>query len=656
MATDNGIHGASAVVVTGIGVTGEVVPPPAPKPGEKPPSQPARTMTAKFRLKAASDTLPGMRSVRLITPWGPTTLGTVTVVHDPVVREEKPGGHASMETAQPVKLPAAVCGAIHTTEDVDYYKFTLSAPAGLVFHVTAQRLQVRTNSTYYFTPTLTLRNAAGTVLAVSTGTYGADPLLYHRFGKPGDYYLEVRDASFRGNSMWHYCVEINDRPFVTQAYPSRVMPGAAARLQLFGYNLSAGATATLAVPADLPDGLQPFLLPLPAGAKSNPVMLGVSRLPAVEEVEGDKGTPAKAQKLMLPAGVAGRIAVEGEADCYAFDAVKGQHYTFRVTARDAHSPLDGLLRLYNDKGTKLLEVDDFNDRTGIHADPRIEDWAAPETGRYVLEVRDALGRGGPNFVYFLRVARAEPHLELGLDSDKTILAPGLASCIYARAYRREGLNGEIQLNVEGLPPGIKATCGRILPSGVDGCIILEADAKASVGFANVHVTGKITAPGPDGKPRTLTARAVPFQEIHMGGGGRWHAAVEVHTVAVCGPLDLKGMRISTNNVVLKPGGSQTVEITIDRAEGFKSNVTLSVAYQHLGQIFGNTLPPGVTVDDKASFLLLTGDKVKGQLTLKADGKAAPVKDQLVPVMAHIAVTFALKTTQCAGPLRVSVVP
>jgi hypothetical protein len=77
-------------------------------------------------------------------------------------------------------------------------------------------------------------------------------------------------------------------------------------------------------------------------------------------------------------------------------------------------------------------------------------------------------------------------------------------------------------------------------------------------------------------------------------------------------------------------------------------------YQHLGSIYGSSMPAGVSIDDKASQTLLTGDQVKGHITLKAAADARAVREQLVPVMAHVSINFVMKFTYCGQPLRVTV--
>jgi hypothetical protein len=642
------LHGSYKVFVSGDGVTGEVDALASLKPGQKRP----QVNKLKVRFKVAADAMPGVRDIRLATPLGATTLGQIVVVRDPIVRE-KAGDNDSMKTAQAVTLPATICGAIEKREDVDYYKFKVAGGTALTFHVHCHRLQNKIHDLQEMAdPILTLKNDAGTVLAANDNYFAADPLLHYRFEKAGEYYLEIRDVRYLGDRYWQYCIEINDRPFVTNVYPSRVTPGKATQLRLVGYNLPTDATASLTLPADAPEGLRWAVLTLPDKRTTNAAPIIVSRLPEVTETVGDKSTPAKAQKIALPAGISGRIDKEGEVDCYSFEAKAGARFTFTVVAQDHQSALDSVIRILDDKDQALAENDDYRDRFS-HADSRIENWAAPKDGRYALEIRDLHLRGGPRFVYFLKAHRAEPYFTLDTDTDKTPLAPGTANVIHVRVTRKEGFEGEVQLGIEGLPPGVTASCGRILANGRDGCIILRAADDAKLAAANVRIIGTGIHAGKDAKNGKLTPTARPLQEFYSPGGGRGHYPVTMHTVSVGEPLDIRSVKLSATSVTLKPGESKKIEVTIERAAGFDKNVTLAAVYQHLGQIGGDSLPPGVTVDDKASQTLLTAGKTQGFITLRAAPDAKPVKDQQVAIMAHVSINFVMKFTYCA-PLLVTV--
>jgi hypothetical protein len=649
------LHGAYKVFVTGEGVTATVEEPKTP-----PKAGVAKRQTSmlKVRFQVAADATLGVRDVRIATPRGASTLGQIVVVRDPIVREA--ASNDTLQTAQTIALPATVCGAIEKPEDVDFYKFRVAAGAALTFHVRCQRLENRIHDLQqHADPILTLRNSAGTVLASNDNYFFGDPLLHYRFPTAGEYYLEIRDTRYGGNPYWQYSIEINDRPFVTCVHPLRVTPGRATRLRLIGHNLPAEPFATLTLPADTPEGPRWTMLPL-GGDKTNAVPIFVSRRPEVIEIESEHATPAKAQPIAVPCGISGCIVKEDEADCYSFEAKAGEHFTFAVMARDYQSSLDSLVRIVNAKGQTLIENDDARDRY-VHADSHIENWAAPATGRYTVEVRDLHGRGGESFTYFLKIVRAEPDFELEIDTDKTLLAPGLAGVIFVRAVRKNGFAGEIQLGVEGLPPGVTAQCGRILADGRDGCIIVRAAADAKQTAANLRIFGHAPRPpltppvsGGDKGGGKLEATARPLQEIYMPGGGRHHYPADMHTLSVGGPFDIKAMTITPAAITLKPGESKRIDITIERSPGFKGNVTLDTVYQHLSTIYGSSMPPGVRIDDRASKTLLTGEQTKGHITLTAAADAKPVEKQQVPIMAHVSINFVMKWSCCGQPLLITV--
>ena len=272
----------------------------------------------------------------------------------------------------------------------------------------------------------------------------------------------------------------------------------------------------------------------------------------------------------------------------------------------------------------------------------------------MLEIRDLHGRGGEGFPYLIRVARCGPSFVIEADTDKTLLAPGMAAPIYVRALRRGGFSGEINLAIDGLPAGVTAVPGRILAGGSDGCIWLQAAPDATPAWANVTITGRAEATQPDGTPLPLLARAAVLQEVYMPGGGRGHYPVEFHTVSIAKPMDLRGITVSSTEVTLKPGESKRVDVTVERAPDYKGNVTLDMMLQHLETPYGNPLPKGVKVDVAKSKTLLTAGESAGHITLSAAADAAPVDRQLVPVTVHATINFVMKHTFASDPVYVSV--
>lgn len=142
----------------------------------------------------------------------------------------------------------------------------------------------------------------------------------------------------------------------------------------------------------------------------------------------------------------------------------------------------------------------------------------------------------------------------------------------------------------------------------------------------------------------------------MPGGGRSHWPVSMHTVAVGQPADILDVRLSTHDVVLKPGESAKIEVELVRAAGFDKNVTLDMLFQHLSSRFADTLPAGVTIDAKNSQTLLTGTNSKGSLTLTAAKTAAAVERQQCCVMANVSINFVMKATYSSRPVLITVAP
>jgi hypothetical protein len=649
------LYGAYQVFVSGTGVTAEVVDGGI-KPGEPPPEKKPELPKIKLRFIVAADAVPGVRSFRVATPQGASTVGQVVLVRDPIVYEAD--ANDTQAAAQNVALPATLCGAIEKPEDVDFFKFNVAENTAWTFHVQSSRCEDRIHDLQVHSdPILVLRNASGTVLAANDNYFYGDPLLYHRFAAAGEYFLEIRDVRYQGNGDWQYSIEVNDRPFVTNVFPSRVTPGAATRVQLIGLNVPADPTCLITLPSDAPDGMQWINLPLGAVA-ANAAPVVVSRLPETIESDAENNLAAQAQPIGVPGGVSGRIEREGDIDCFVFEAKKDQKLSFEVIARRHQSALDPVMRILNADGGALAEIDDMNTGRHIYQDPFQENWSVPADGKYVVELRDLHQRGGPDFVYYLKVTPSEPYFALDTDTDKTLLSPGTAGVIFVRAFRKNGFAGEVQLAVDGLPPGVTASCGRILATGTDGCIVLTAAPDAPRGAANLKITGSASVPAADAAqpPLQLTATAMPLQEIYMPGGGRYHYPVEMHTVSVGDVMDIKSVKLATNTVSLKPGGSQKIDVTIERKEGFKGNVTLDVIYQHLGSIYGNSLPPGVTIDDKQSQILLTGEQSTGSIMLVASADAKPVENQQIAVMANVSINFVMKYTYCGEPIKLTILP
>lgn len=642
------MHGATEVLITGEGVTGEIATPMELKEGQAKPN----LQKIKLKFQVADDALPGVRDFRIMTPQGVSTLGQLVIVRDPVAIEQSKNDTA--ETAQDIPLPTTVCGVIEKAEDVDFYKFQVEAGTSLNFHVRSMRLQDKIHDLQqHVDPLIALRNSSGTTLATSDNVFAGDPFLSYHFERAGEYFLEIRDVRYQGNKYWTYSVEIHPRPFVSNVHPMGLAIGKDNEVELVGSLLSGTNKTTIKIPADRQAGLADVPL---AGefATANPVPVVLTDLPAVLESAQENNAPETAQAIEIPSGVSGRIESPADLDCYAFTAKKGEQFSFEVVAHRQQSALDSRLRILSAEGKQLSENDDLRLYKRTFSDSWIENWTAPADGQYILEIGDLHLRGGADFVYFIQATRAEPYFELYLDTDKTQLTPGTNGVLFVNAVRKNGFAGEIALEIEGLPAGVTATCGRILASQRDGCIVLSSKADVSNIATNITVRGTAEHPNGNEKPMELSAIAVPYQETYQPGGGRGHWPVIMHTVAVGESSDILSVKLSETDITLKPGESKKIEITIKRAEGFDKNVQLDLLYRHLNSVYADSLPPGVTIDSKNSKTVLTGGATTGHITLKADAKAAKTEKQQTAVMANISLNFVMKATYASQPLFITV--
>jgi len=638
--------GAYQVLVSGTGATGEIVPQEM-KPED---AKNIENQSLKVKFAVAVDAQPGVRDVRVATPRGISTVGQLVIVRDAVAREAD--NNDKVEQAQMITLPATLCGTIEKAEDVDWFRFHLDAPASLVFHVRSSRLQDRIHDLQLHSdPLLTLRAADGRVLAASDNYFFADPLIAYRLEQPGDYLLEMRDARYEGNQYWEYSVEVAARPFAETVYPLAIAKSQPVSLELVGHFLPLPQVSF--TPPDLPLGRQDFRVPLGDDA-SNPVAMLLSDLPLVAE-GGENNSFDKTQVVTAPCGINGRIENESDLDCYSFAAKKGESLSFEIVARRLQSSLDSQLRLMNDKGQLLTSNDDLRLGKRGWTDSWIENWVAPADGNYVIEVRDVHLRGGPAFPYFLEITRCQPYFELYVDTDKTQVAAGTSGVAFVKVERKCGFTGEVQLAVEGLPAGVTASCGRILADkGQDGCIVFAAADGTMPCVSNIKISGTGTITLPDGTMQTQTVVAQPYQEIYQPGGGRGHWPSDTHALAINEPSDVRGIALNEYDLTLKPGESKKVEITITRAPEFNANVTLDVLFQHLASPFANTLPQGVTIDDKDVKTLLSAGATQGHITLKAAADAPPVEKQQCCVMANVSLNFVMKATYSSKPLTITV--
>jgi hypothetical protein len=628
--------GAYKVLFQGEGLSAEIVPPEK----DADPKTPVNSVT--LQVTAAADAPPGVRELRVATPRGVSSVGLLVVSDEPEIVETEPNNEP--EAAQKITLPVTINGRLQASEDTDRFRFTARAGEEVTFSVLAMRLQDRIHDLQeHVDPLLVLRDATGRELARADDTYGGDPLLIHRFAEGGEFEIEIRDVRYAGNPNWVYRLTATGRPWVTAALPLAVRRGDTATLRLVGANLGERAAASWSAPADSAPGMREVSLHVGDGF-SNPVPLVVSDLPELVEPGAETAAP-----LPLPCGVNGRIGAAGEVDRYPFQATKGNLYVFEVHARRLGSALDSYLAVLDAAGKEVAANDDADGSP----DSRLE-WTAPADGEYTIAVRDLNGRGGPEFVYRLVARPARPDFSLRVDGDKAQIGPGGGTAWYARVTRREGFTGEVALTVRGLPPAVTALCPVIPSTMTEGCILLTAATGAKIDAVPVEVVGTASLPDGSGGSVPTTRLATPIQEIYTPGGGRGLFPVALHVVSVTEPQEIT-VSATPQHLTLAPGGTARIDVTLQRREGFTKGVTLDLLLRHLGSVYGNPLPPGVTLVEDESKTLLGESETQGHFLLRAAPDAKPVTDLPIAVLGQVSINFVVKVSY-ATPVTLTLTP
>jgi hypothetical protein len=246
----------------------------------------------------------------------------------------------------------------------------------------------------------------------------------------------------------------------------------------------------------------------------------------VDEVEPNNKA-AQAQRIQLPCAIRGAFASAGDVDTYEFEGRKGDVWWVEAVSARLGLPTDPFVLVQKvvkgPAGEVLTDVGEFNDipspvklsSAGYAYDGVPYDVGSPdalgkleckEDGVYRLQIRDLFGgtRSDAGNVYQLVVRKAEPdfslvswamHMELRNGDRANLSKPvalrgGATMAFDVVALRRDGFDGEIQIEMENLPPGVKAAGLRIPPGKSQGTLLLTAAEDAPRGFSVAKVFGR----------------------------------------------------------------------------------------------------------------------------------------------------------------------
>lgn len=432
-------------------------------------AKPVAGAVNKFTVSIAADAAVGVYDARVMSRLGVSSVRAFSVNKLPEVVRTK--ANNTLETALPLAV-GSICNATMTKRAVDFYSFQGVKGQAVAIDCAAVGIDSR------LTPVLILADGKGADLKVNRTGGMID------FTPPADgsYIIKVSDLTYQGGERHFYRLALQKSPAEPQPQTQTV--------------------SAMSWP--------------PAGLAASA---------AAKEVEPNN---KDAQKISLPCDLSGAFFPAADVDTYEFTAKKGETWWVEVASERLGLNTDPFVLVQQVKDGKFTDVAELYDiaspmkvtSNGYSYDGPPYDAGSPdvlgkfevkEDGTYRLQVRDLFGgtRSDPHNVYRLLVRQAAPDFSLAAwavhmtlrNGDRASLSKpmalrqGDARAFEVVVQRRDGFDGEIEIAMEGLPPGVSAAGLKIAKGKTYGHLILTADEKAPRGFSLAKITGKAVIGG-----------------------------------------------------------------------------------------------------------------------------------------------------------------
>jgi hypothetical protein len=427
------------------------------------------------RVQIAADAPLGIRYWRVATSQGATPALKFMVGDLPEVTEKEIDGKAGPVE---VKLPVTINGRIFPRENVDIWTFEARKGQAITCEVCAARLGSPLDSR------LEVLDPKGRSIAENDDYFGADSFLRFTPVQDGTYQVKIHDINYKGGQAYVYRLTLTADPYVDRIYPLGGRRGSTTAFDPTGQGLP-NRPIEITLPAQ---GTRAFIDRLAVGDKlTNPFAIDLDDLPEYREAEPNY-KPQKAALVEIPAVLNGRIDRPGDMDYWSFAARKGDVLELDFRAARLGSPLSGVLIVLDGAGKELFRADGLANGRG---DPFLR-FVAPAEGKYLIRIEERFSsRGGPDFAYRLRIDHPsnKPDFRLHLPTDALTLILGGEVKLKVTAERLAKFEDAINLEIDGLPKGVKATGITIVGKQLASEITFKSDATAVIQPSRLTIRG-----------------------------------------------------------------------------------------------------------------------------------------------------------------------
>jgi hypothetical protein len=451
------------------------------------------------------------------------------------VEEKEP--NSEFVAAQSIALNQTVEGVV-LAEDVDYYKVTVKKGQRIGVQVDALRLAAIPQGAMDPYVAILDKDKFEKAFSDDTILHRQDGYCSFTAEYDGDYYVMVRESSYRGSANSFYRLHVGDFRRPDAIYPAGGKLGSKLNVRFLESRDSFAEDVLLPAEDDAEFVLYPkSQSPAPSGN-----LFRLSTIDNTLEAEPnetlEKGTLAvEAQAYALN----GIIEKPGDVDCFRVPLKKGQVFECRALAQVLGSPLDPVVNIYSPKGASLVGNDDGGGMRRLDSRFKI---TASVDGIYTVRVADHLERGGANFV-----------------------------------YRGNGVGGDYRFDFKGLPPGVKLL-EDAAPGSLPGVpLVLEAAADAP--HAGAIVTPLLQPQDPNNKIVGQMRRT--YDIVRIGNVIYYQGIEDQLPVAVVDEAPYS-LEIQKPETPLVRNGVFNLKVIAKRKEGFKGAI----------RVFMCWTPPGVS--------------------------------------------------------------
>ena len=528
----------------------------------------------KAQLVIAADAPLGEHPVRLRCKGGITYMRTLWIGQFPVLNETEPNNDFSKPQVVPLNH------TVHGTaglEDVDYYRVIAKKGQRLSVEIEAMRL-----GAVFFDPYIAILDNKRFELATSDDSplLKQDAFVSLVAPADGDYTILVRESAYEGNNNCRYRLHIGGFTRPTAIYPPAAVPGKEQTFKMIGdptgdYDIKRtieGNEGELSSIFAQKDGL----------SAPSPNYLLVSRLPFFNEQEPNNSWKTIKQETTLSAPCAfhGIIGEKGDNDFFRFHAKKNQNLRIRVRSRSLRSPLDSVIVLHDAKGKYLKNNDD---QGGVDS---IIDFKPGADGDYLIQVRDHLRKGGPDYTYRVEIDLRQPQLSASLpvvkrnesQFRKVICVPRGNRYATTVNISRQNIACDCQLDAENLPQGVQLQASKAARAANSLLAVFEADADAPVagGLYRLNIR--------DSKPESQIQGPLKdvINHIEINNTGVFHATKSDRiAIAVIEKAPFH-IELKAPPVLMVRNGTAQLKVKLQRHDGFEGAVKVTLPWKPAG--------------------------------------------------------------------------